>query len=71
MTLIGIITDHNIRKILLKRNNLENIDTIVTKNPFTIDNLDLSLLTINKIGYLYIPVVINTKLIGMVENAFK
>ena len=71
MTLIGIITDHNIRKFLLKQNKLENIYNIISKDPFIIDNLDLSLYAINKIGYLYIPVVINAKLVGMVENAFK
>ena len=71
MTIIGLITDHNIRKFLLDGNNVENIEDIITKNPKYIDNLELLLSDISKIPYLYIPVVINNKLIGIVENLFK
>ena len=71
MSLIGIITDYNIRQFLLDKNDLENIEDIMTKNPNYIDNLEMSLSDISKLSYLYIPIVINNKLIGIIENLFK
>uniref|UniRef100_A0A6C0EII4 SIS domain-containing protein n=1 Tax=viral metagenome TaxID=1070528 RepID=A0A6C0EII4_9ZZZZ len=71
MSIIGLITDHNIRKFLLDGNNVENIEDIITKNPKYINNLEISVYDISKIPYLYIPIVINNKLTGMIENSFK
>ena len=68
MELKGIITDHNIRKYILNKNNLNCIENIYTKNPKYIDNLEMSILDISKVSYLYIPIVINNKLIGVIEN---
>jgi len=68
MELKGIITDHNIRKYILNKNNLNCIENIYTKNPKYINNLEMSILDISKLSYLYIPIVINNKLIGVIEN---
>ena len=43
MEMIDIITNHNMRKYLLKTNYCDTIDTLVTKKFKYIDNIDLSL----------------------------
>jgi arabinose-5-phosphate isomerase len=63
--IIGLITDHNIR---INLNKHKTLNEIMTKNFKYIDNLDLSLAEAYKIPFLYIPVVINKKLIGMIKN---
>jgi len=68
MTIIGIITDHNIRNYLLKTNSCNTIDILITKKYKYIDNIDLSLEEVYKIKFLYIPVVIDNKLVGIVKN---
>ena len=70
MELKGIITDHNIRKFILNKNYLSNIENIYTKNPICIRNLEISLSEIIGISYLYIPVVIDKKLKGIIINKF-
>lgn len=71
ITLIGIITDYNIRQFLIDKNNLDNIEDIMTKNPKYINNLEMSISEISELPYLYIPIVMNNKLIGVIKNLFK
>jgi len=71
MNLKGIITDFNLRNFLINNDELKNIENIITKNPAIIDDLEMSVSNLNKIPYLYIPVVINKKLEGIIENKFK
>ena len=68
MEMIGIITDYNMRKYLLKTNSCDTIDILVTKKFEYIDNIYLSLEEVYKIKFLYIPVVIDNKLVGIVKN---
>jgi hypothetical protein len=67
--MIGIITDHNIRECLVKENcHIEKINKLITKNYKSIDNLEMNILDVYSIKKLYIPVVINNKLIGIIKN---
>ena len=68
MTIIGIITDYDIRNYLLKTNSCDTIDVFISKKFKYINNIDLSLKEVYKINFLYIPVVIDKKLVGIVKN---
>ena len=68
MTIIGIITDYDIRNYLLKTNSCDTIDILISKKFKYINNIDLSLKEVYKINFLYIPVVIDKKLVGIVKN---
>lgn len=66
--LIGILSDGDIRRMLLnnKISNELNIDQI-NKQPYFISDLDMLVNDCNN-KYLYIPIILENKLIGMIRS---
>ena len=66
--LIGLITDGDIRRILVNNNNLDVItNKIINKNFYYENNCDKYISECNK-KFTYIPVLTNRKLIGIISN---
>ena len=68
--MIGIITDYNIRNYILKENhcNIKDLNNIITRKYKYIDDLEMNIYDAFNIKKLYLPVIINNKLLGIIKN---
>ena len=66
--LIGLLTDGDIRRILVKNSNLNIItNELINKDFYYEDNCEKYLSECNKI-FTYIPILSERKLIGIISN---
>jgi arabinose-5-phosphate isomerase len=66
--IIGIITDGDIRRYIEKNDDLNvEVINITNKNYYNINNINMKLMDID-LKYNFIPIVIDSKFIGMIEK---
>ena len=72
---IGLLTDGDIRRLILKNNNLDNLSIdVINKQFYKIENKDLIFKDVKGIllKYKFIPIIENNKCIGILyENLIK